>query len=316
MGKRRLGRGLDALLGRPDDPDSDSEALDAPGDLRHIRIDAIHENPYQPRSDFDPVEMKGLTESVLRHGVVQPIVVRPVDGHYYQLVAGQRRLRAAVQAGLSELPARIVELEDRQLFEIAIVENLQRQDLNAIEKGAAFQDYLNRFGVTHEELAERLGIDRSTVTNFLRLLELPDEVQQAIRRGSLSASHARALLPLMGEAEQLVMYRRIRDEGLSVRQVESAVAGEKPAPGEPPAHPSTAPTPKSNHVLSLEKRIREAVGSKVEIKLRGKERGRLVIHFNSNDQFKHLMEIIFRDRRQAASSPTPASTESAATGAA
>lgn len=299
MGKRRLGRGLDALLGKPEDMENATEVAEAASDLRHIRIDLIRENPYQPRHHFDQAEMKGLIESVLRHGVVQPIVVRPIEGGY-QLVAGQRRLRAATEAGLHELPARVVDLEDRQLFEIAIIENLQRQDLNPIEKARAFHDYLNRFGVTHEELAERLGVDRSTVTNFLRLLELPDLVQQALRHGKLSSSHARALLPLENEKLQIAMYRRIAAESLSVRQVEAAVAGEKPIPGEPAApRISTAPA-KSNHVLSLEQRIREAVGAKVEIKLRAKDRGRLVIHFNSNDEFKQLMERFFRDHRAAA----------------
>ena len=302
MAKRRLGRGLDALLGRPDD-DSDSGpgAVEAASDLRHIRIDSILDNPYQPRRHFDEGEMKGLIESVLRHGVVQPIVVRPADGGY-QLVAGQRRLRAATEAGLHELPARVIDLEDQQLFEITIIENLQRQDLNAIEKGWAFRDYLNRFGVTHEELAERLGAERSTVTNFLRLLELPDEVQNAVQYGRLSAGHARALLPLESGAEQLVVYRRIMAEGLSVRQVESAVAGEKPAPGQPPT-PTPTSKAKSNHVLAIEQRIREAVGAKVEIKLRGKDRGRLIIHFNSNDEFRHLMDLFFRDKREAVQPP-------------
>jgi len=293
-----LGRGLDALLGRPDDDfDSGPDAAEAASDLRHIRIDSIQDNPYQPRHHFDDAEMKGLIESVMRHGVVQPILVRPAEGGY-QLVAGQRRLLAATEAGLHELPARVVVLEDQQLFEIAIIENLQRQDLNAIEKGLAFRDYLNRFGVTHEELAERLGVDRSTVTNFLRLLELPDEVQNAVQYGRLSAGHARALLPLESGAEQLVVYRRIVAEGLSVRQVESAVAGEKPAPGQPSTPTPTAKA-KSNHVLAIEQRIREAVGAKVEIKLRGKDRGRLILHFNSNDEFRHLMEVFFHDKREA-----------------
>lgn len=310
MAKRRLGRGLDALLGRSDEFDTEEESMEGGGDLRHIRIDVIHENPYQPRHDFDPEEMKRLVESILRHGVVQPIVVRPIDGRY-QLVAGQRRLRAAAEAGLHELPARIVELEDRQVFEVAIIENLQRQDLNAIEKSRAFQEYLKRFGVTHEELAERLSIDRSTVTNFVRLLELPVEVQYLVRDGKLSAGHGRALLPLKSATEQIALGRRITVEGLTVRQVESIVAGERPMPGEPTENDSpsgktsTAPA-KSNHVLSLEQRIREAVGTKVEIKLRAKDRGRLVLHFNSNDEFKHLMEIIFRDRRSATAQPTPA----------
>ena len=187
-----------------------------------VNVRQIDSNPAQPRQEFDPDEMQSLAESISAHGLLQPVVVRRVHDRY-QLVAGERRLRAAIQAGWVDVPVNVIEADDRQMAELAIVENLQRKDLNALEKAASFQKYLDQYGCTQEELAGRLKLDRSTIANLIRLLELPEAVQEAIRRGKITQGHARALLPLGDEREQIEFCRRIQREGLNVRQTEALV---------------------------------------------------------------------------------------------
>ena len=187
-----------------------------------VSVHQIDSNPAQPRQDFDPDEMQSLAESISAHGLLQPVVVRRVHDRY-QLVAGERRLRAAIQAGWVDVPVNVIEADDRQMAELAIVENLQRKDLNALEKAASFQKYLDQYGCTQEELAGRLKLDRSTIANLIRLLELPEAVQDAIRRGKITQGHARALLPLGDEQEQIEFCQRIQREGLNVRQTEMLV---------------------------------------------------------------------------------------------
>src|SRR5262249_50918781 len=174
MEKRRLGRGLDALLGG-DANTGTAEMLAAGGEQARVSVDRIEQNPYQPRKSFDPDELTALSESIKNHGILQPLVVRAFGDHY-QLIAGERRLRAAQQAGHTDVPVRIVDFNDQQVLEAALVENIQRTDLNPIEKAQGFQDYLQRFAMTHEQLAARLGLDRTSVTNLVRLLDLPLEV--------------------------------------------------------------------------------------------------------------------------------------------
>ncbi len=176
-----------------------------------LPLESIKHNPHQPRQDFDPDELQRLADSITSHGLLQPVVVRPWEGGY-QLIAGERRLRAARLAGWSEVPVTVVEADERQTAELAIVENLQRKDLNALEKAASFQRYLDEYGGTQEELAGRLKLDRSTIANLIRLLELPAAVQDALRRGKITPGHARALLPLGDEREQ-VAFSRANPEG-------------------------------------------------------------------------------------------------------
>lgn len=303
MTNRKLGRGLNALLGVPSDPPvqlgihqpEDSAA----GELRHIAVAEIDANPYQPRRDFDPTEIASLAESIGVHGVVQPIAVRRVNERY-QLIAGERRLRASQQAGLSQIPARVMELDERQTFEVALVENLQRADLNAIEKALAFQGYVSKFGVTHEELAGQLGVDRSTVTNLMRLLELSAEIQDAVRAGKISNGHARALLALDDPIERVAACRKIIVEGLSVRQTEAFVREQKTGiatTSDPAKTKSTSTTsttssasPKSNHLLAVENDLRQSLGTKVEIRPTGKDTGQIVLQFHSNDDFERIVQ--------------------------
>ena len=263
-----------------------------------VDIRQIDSNPAQPRQDFAPEEMKSLAESISVHGLLQPVVVRRVHERY-QLVAGERRLRAAIQAGWIDVPVNVIEADDRQMAELAIVENLQRKDLNPLEKAASFQKYLDQYGCTQEELAGRLKLDRSTIANLIRLLELPEQVQEAIRRGKITQGHARALLPLGDEHEQIEFAQRIQREGLNVRQTEVLVqdtidAADREPLGivETPKKPSHSPQAKNEHIAALEQQFRTALGMKVKISHNARGRGRLVIQFHNHEEFERLKKHI------------------------
>ena len=309
--ERRLGRGLEALLGRP--PSGQSATGAAPfetqpdvvlpehpvdGDLLQVSVEAIDSNPYQPRTEFDEQEIDNLADSIKRHGLLQPIVVRRA-GERYELISGERRWRASIRVGLSHIPATLREVDDRQVAEMTIVENLQRKDLGPLEKAASFQEYLGRYQCTQEELAGRLSIDRSTIANLIRLLELPDSVQHALREGSISAGHARALLPLGDEREQVAFCQRIKQEKLSVRATEQQVSDLiRSADREPlqvvgsPKSPRRTDTRQRDNLGALEQELRSALGTRVELRQTTKGRGRITIHFTSNDEFDRLRELL------------------------
>jgi ParB family transcriptional regulator, chromosome partitioning protein len=299
--ERRLGRGLEALLGRPlAVPDVQAPAPEAPAEPRdglvQIHVYEIENNPFQPRRDFDEAAIAELGESLKEHGMIQPLVVRR-HGSRYQLIAGERRLRAAIQAGWQEVPAQVREADDRQMSEVAIVENLQRKDLNPLEKATSFQKYLENYSCTQEELAGRLKIDRSTIANLIRLLELPEAIQQSIRAGALSQGHARALLPLGDEGEQLAFSKRIQDESLSVRATEDLVQQAiHSADHEPLAvigvgpHRAKPSKRSAQHSAALEQELRAALGTKVDLKQKAGGRGQIVIHFASPEEFERIHE--------------------------
>ncbi len=256
-----------------------------------IPADLIDRNPFQPRLDFDQTALDELASSVAKHGMIQPIVVRR-KGERYEIIAGERRLRAAKQAGWTNVPAHFLEVDDRETAELALTENMQRSDLNAIEKAVAFRNYLDQYGGTREELAKRLELDRSTVSNFIRLLDLPDEIQAMTRRGELTQGHARALLPLE-EWDQLELARRIVDEKLSVRQTETIVqefldgAEFLPPKGDKKATPEVSP-----RVRELEQQFRTWLGMKVKLTSNEKGKGKLVVQFNSNDEFERVYQAL------------------------
>ncbi|HIQ19661.1 MAG TPA: ParB/RepB/Spo0J family partition protein [Planctomycetes bacterium] len=328
--EKRLGRGLEALLGRvaaketppqqPETPTADvpPEAIiplrveepgageNGPAPPTTLPVDRIEDNPFQPRQDFNDHEILALAESLRSHGLLQPIVVRP-SGDHFQLVAGQRRLLAAAQAGWTEVPVQVVEADDRQAAELALVENLQRKDLNPLEKAACFQRYLQQYGSTHEELASRLQLDRSTVSNLIRLLELPEPVQEAVRRGKISQGHARALLPLGDQREQIAFCEKIQAEGLSVRRTETLVQEMiRAADAEPLAvigrDGSRRRRTPSAQIAALEEQFRHALGTKVHITQTSRGRGKVVIHFASHDEFERL-------RHQICQTPAPGAEE-------
>jgi len=286
--KQRLGRGLEALIG-----DGDAPA----GALAEVAVEAIEENPYQPRKNFDEGELTALSDSIRTHGILQPLVVRPV-GDRYQLIAGERRLRAARTAGLSAVPVRVVDFNDQQTVEAALVENIQRTDLNAVEKAQGFKDYLDRFGLTHEQLAARLGLARPTISNLVGLLELPAEIQEMVRVGSLTLGHAKILRGVGDPEKMKAIATQIIARGVSVHAT-AALVEEMTAPGhrrspEPTGDGGKPAVEKTSHVLGIENELRQKFGVKFEIKLKGKDKGTLVLSFESGEDFERIVEQLRR----------------------
>lgn len=294
----RLGRGLSALLGNSSG--GDNESPDAqhplPASTDEIHVDLIERNPFQPRQEFEADGLQELAESIKKQGVLQPLIVRPHDDRY-QLIAGERRLLAAKQAGRETVPCRVIDADDRTVCEIAIDENLKRRDLSVLEKAQAFQDYLDRFQCGVEELAGRLSLDRSTVTNMIRLLGLSEAAKIALREGKISAGHARAILSL-DEPQQNEMCQKVTSEGLSVRATEKAVkvlqhsentTDVLPFPGDQPAAPE-----KSQHLQSLEQQLQEQFGVKVTVKLKTSDSGQVIIPFHNNDDFERILQTLRR----------------------
>jgi len=283
MEKRRLGRGLDALLGGPA---IGEEGLT--GESSQVALERIQQNPYQPRKAFDQEDLASLSESIRVHGLLQPLVVRPAGDHY-QLVAGERRLRAAQAAGLTEVPVHVVNFNDQQILEAALVENIQRTDLNPIEKAQGFKDYLERFKMTQEHLAGRLGLDRTTISNLVNLLELPAEVQEAVRLEQISLGHAKVLKGLSDRNQQIALCKEIIARGLSVRALEALLKEQK---AESKTNPTKTVVEKTTHVQALEEDLRKRLAARVEIRLRGKEKGQIILEFENNDDFERLLEVL------------------------
>ena len=295
--RRRLGRGLNALLGMaPTGPSTEAE----PGTSSNISVDLIDRNPFQPRHEFDPAALNELADSIRQHGVLQPVLVRSAGGGY-QLIAGERRLIAAKKAGLQEIPCRVLALTGQQVSEVALEENLKRQDLNVLEKATAFQGYLDRYGCSIEELSRRLSLDRSTVSNMVRLLELPEAVKADLRSDKISAGHARALLSLKSDSDRVTLCDRIQKEGLSVRKIEEVVRDLNASlddsvvsiKGKKPKSQTTI-VELTPHVLSLRDQLRDWLGASVEITLAARDQGKIVIEFQSSDDFERIVGKLHR----------------------
>ncbi|WP_417729826.1 ParB/RepB/Spo0J family partition protein [Rosistilla oblonga] len=322
---RRLGKGLAALLGTPieneqggdiglateprprrtdaagpsvqrptklEPSDIDNGAEPAAGQAVHLNVYEIDNNPFQPRRQFDTTEIAALAESLKSHEQLQPVIVRR-DGERYQLISGERRLRAAIHAGMTTVRAEIREADDRMVAELAIVENLQRKDLNAVEKAMSFRNYIDQHGCPQNELAKRLKIDRSTVANLMRLLELPEAVLEAIQEETITAGHARALLPLGDEDLQTELTQTIIKEQWSVRQTESHVSDILQAEEDEEMGGQAAPTARKKQVTSpqissLERQLRMDLGTKVEIKQTAKGKGKIVVHFANPEEFERI----------------------------
>jgi len=284
MAIRKLGRGLDGLL-KAKVPEPAADAVATEGPTTTVPVAALAPNPHQPRQILDEAELEHLAASIREHGILQPLVVRP-SGEGYEIVAGERRFRAALVAGLDEVPAVVRDVPDEQMLELALVENLQRQDLDAIEKAESFKAYLASTGRSQSAAAERLGLDRSTVSNMIRLLELPAEVQMMVRQGLVAMGHARAILAAEDARRQVRLAERVAREGLSVRQVERMVAS-------PPAKAKGKKRRKAKgaDVRELEGRLREALGTKVAVEP-GKKAGtgRIVIDFYSQDDLDRILD--------------------------
>ncbi|MGL6097525.1 MAG: ParB/RepB/Spo0J family partition protein [Fimbriiglobus sp.] len=281
--KPRLGRGLDALLNGTDGP--------VPGTTpARLPVGTIDHNPYQPRKRFDDDELAQLTASVKEHGILQPVVVRAV-GDKFQLIAGERRLKAAQAAGLADIPVHIVEFNDQQVYEAALVENIQRSDLNPIEKALGFKDYLDRYGMTQDQLGGKLGIDRSSVANLIGLLNLAPEVQDAVRLGQISLGHAKVLKGVPDLARQAALTKQIVLQNLSVRALEALLKEAEPtAPKESTGKSTTFE--KTAHVLGVENELKQRLAVKVEIKVKAQDKGQIVLGFDSTDDFERILDAL------------------------
>ncbi len=277
-----LGKGLEALIPKGQ-PHVTGYAV--------IPIDRVSVNPHQPRTVFDEEALASLAASIAEVGVLQPIIVRESDDGEYTLVAGERRWRAARRIGLRDIPAIIRESDDRSLLTEALVENLQREDLSPFEEAAAYQELLEDFGLTHDEIGKRVGKSRSAITNALRLLLLPASIQGKLERGELSAGHARALLGLEDKKFAEHIAERAAEEGWSVRQVEEAVRARNQAVDQP-ARRTRPPIARPAAIVELEHRLREELSTKVKIKY-AHDRGRLIIDFASLDDLERIYRRFF-----------------------
>ncbi len=276
---RRLGMGLGALIGGETEGGVATAASHEPAQT--LDTSAIRPNPYQPRQDFDEKEIDSLCESIKKQGLLQPIVVRSAGAGFYELVAGERRWRASRKAGLLRIPAVIREVDDKKMLELALVENLQRRDLNPMEKARAFRSLMQLNSWTQEQLADALGMARPTAANFLRLIEAPLEVQDAVSRGILSMGHARALLAVPQRATLLQLLKKTLEEDLSVRALEQLVT-QRPASA--PAS-SKAPARREPYLVELEQKLMDKVGVKVEIQPQA-----IVIPYRSNEQLTLILK--------------------------
>jgi ParB family chromosome partitioning protein len=290
--RQALGRGLAALIPSAAPPPAPAAAPAAKSNdgLRTVAIEDVHPSPGQPRKHFDDARLEELAASIRAQGIIQPLVVRLREAGGYELIAGERRWRAAQRAGLHEVPAVVRDVAEKRAFEMALVENLQRQDLNPIEEAQGFERLIAEFGYTQEAMATRVGKDRSTVANALRLLRLPDSVRQMVTEGRLAMGHARALLGLEEAYAIERLARRVVARELSVRQVEALVKRERDG-GDAPA-PSPAPT--SANARDLEERLTRALGTRVKVFETGPGKGRLEISYHSLDQLDVVLSRIFQ----------------------
>ena len=279
---RKLGRGLDSLI------EQTTETVGAEG--RDVPCRSIRPNPFQPREVMDEDSIRELAASIKEHGILQPPVVRPAEDGY-ELVAGERRLRACMLLGLETIPVTIRKIDDDRMLEIALVENLQREDLNPIEKARAYRRYLDEIELTHDEAARRLGKERSTITNQLRLLDLSDDIQAMVSRGTLSMGHARALLAIPDEARRRDLARRIDAEGLSVRETERLARDGRAIQ---PRKPRKEKAERSAHMEDLERRLRERFATKARID-GGKKKGKIVLEYFSMGELSRLLDLLLID---------------------
>jgi ParB family chromosome partitioning protein len=319
MTKKALGRGLDSLISggvvrsvAAEPPHVEvatappainvvqplgSRLVSTNGDdrnaVRYLGIDTIERSRFQPRTDFDPEQLRELADSVKQRGVIQPLLVRPLGvtegAHRYELIAGERRWRAAREAGLTTIPAIVREANDQEALEIALIENLQREDLNAVEEARAYEQLSTQFKLTQEQIAEKVGRSRAAVANSMRLLGLPGEVQSWIADNRLSVGHAKAILGLLNPSEQRLVAERVLKRNLTVRETEQLVEQLK---GEAKVRARTlGGVAKSTHVLAVEERLQQKLGTHVTVH-HGKKKGRIEIEYYGNDDLARLLGIL------------------------
>ena len=280
-----LGKGLGALMG-----DIVEESVQkSPYQL--LPLHKVEPNPHQPRRDFDPEELQSLADSIALHGVMQPLTVREMGNGYYQIIAGERRWRAARMAELREIPAVIIQADDKKVMELALIENLQRQDLNPVEEALGYQTLMNEYGLTQEETAARVGKSRPVVANMLRLLNLCEDVLDMVRDGRLSAGHARAIAALKSDKQQKEVAQKVAALGLSVRQTELLCANAQKTPAKP--KPVTLEV---DYVAECEKKLSKVLGRGVKI-VNGKRKGRFELDFYDQDDLQNLIDMLMNIKK-------------------
>ena len=279
--QKGLGRGLGALLGDFSDTTAEDSAF------KQLPLHRVEPNPDQPRQDFNEEELQSLAESIRVHGVIQPLTVRETSDGYYQIIAGERRWRASRLAGLTEIPALVIEADDKTAKELALIENLQRQDLNSVEEALGYQSLMDDFGLTQEEAAERVGKSRSAVANALRLLTLDEKVLEMIRVGSITAGHARAILMLKSEKKRVEAAQKIANLGLSVRQAELLCKNMSQEQQEKKEEPVL----KVDYVKECEKSLSKHLGRGVKI-INGKRKGKFELEFYGQEDLQVLLDAL------------------------
>lgn len=298
MSKQRLGRGLDALIPRVatkeislDSKDLHFDDGQSIGVIAKIEISKIKPNPYQPRETFDRVSLEELKQSIIEKGVIQPITVRRLPGGMYELISGERRVRASTEAGLTHIPAYIIEVEsEKELLELSLIENIQREKLNPIEIAKAYQRLIDELGYTQEEIAKKIGKDRTTVTNFIRLLKLPEQIQESLKHGEITMGHARALINIPSRRLQIEIWNKIIKQGWSVRKVEKIVRDLSKGEDEKEKSHKKKIT-SSAGLRDIESKLKRVFGTQVKIRQTGNGKGEVIIEFYSDEEFERLLEL-------------------------
>ncbi|HPQ20461.1 MAG TPA: ParB/RepB/Spo0J family partition protein [Saprospiraceae bacterium] len=291
--KKEIGKGLKALLANIDKTTSETEKKEAVETFAkttsEIDISAIETNPFQPRIEFDNDELLELAKSIKVHGLIQPITVRSMGDSTFQLISGERRLRASKIAGLKKIPAYIRLANDQEMLEMALVENIQRSNLNAIEIAISYQRLMDECQLTQENLSDRVGKDRSTVANYMRLLKLPPNIQNGIKSNELSMGHARAIVGIEDPVQQIYFYKKTRDEGLSVRALEKLIKSYQADSHKELDKPKSEQHPE---IMRLTKKYSSLFGSKVDISRNNNGKGQVVIRFDNDDQLNRIVDLL------------------------
>jgi len=292
--KKALGKGIRALLNNIDNVDEIKAAKKASivttlsSNVAMLPLSSIEVNPFQPRTDFDETALQELSTSIKVHGLIQPLTVRRLDNKKFQLISGERRMRASKMAGLTEVPAYVRLANDQEMLEMALVENIQREDLNAIEVAITYQRLMDECSLTHEKLSSRMGKKRSTITNYTRLLKLPPEVQLGIKSQHISMGHARALAGMDDIILQLSIFKDIKEKGLSVRKTEDLIRAYQ----QPKEKKQLSPKKVSSEVIAVQDALCSKLGTKVAIKRNEAGKGSIVINFTNDDDFNRILEMI------------------------
>lgn len=289
-----LGKGLSALLENADTDITTSSSQGITGSISMLPITSIEANPFNPRTNFEKEALKELSQSIAIHGIIQPLTVRKLGRDKYQLISGERRFRASQLAGLTEVPAYVRVANDQTMLEMALVENIQREDLNAIEVALSYQRLIEECSLTQDQLSHKIAKSRSSITNYLRLLKLPVEVQAGVRDNQISMGHARALVSAGDEALQLDIFNRIVDENLSVRDVEALLRGERV---EEPADKSTKKDKEPKSSISeaeyvFKEHLSDQLATKVDIKKTSNGSGQIILKFDSENDLNRLMRLL------------------------